>query len=45
MIHSLGSYLSYPKGFGGDLTFLNPHMIIPEGPPLTVSGELGADGF
>ena len=31
MIHSLGSYLSYPKGFRGDLTFLNPHTIVPEG--------------
>ena len=45
MIHSLGSSLSYPKGFRGDLTFLNPHTIVPEGPLLTTSGELRADGF
>ena len=45
MIHSLGSYLSYPKGFRGDLTFLNPHTIVPEGSLLTTSGELRADGF
>lgn len=40
-----GSYLSYPIGFRGDLTFLIHIWLFQRGAPLTTSGELRADGF